>query len=228
MGPANAQLTYRWSLLLLEHIRRLNVAQRGGRRSLSERSVYCLEQAAERETSSNTLISEKIGNYIQARTPHPARTSSPTAGTSGSSQTNIKKLQNRGIYSPLLCKYSVIRPAWSRWFSWKLPTSTKSQKKKQKRADWLLLINQIYFSWTVGQWTEGQEGCYFSGKTSSLGKMEKGASVSKRDKTNTVGFSLLSDLAKSKKNLSSHLGSISQPELASCGSLLNTLLSWVS
>lgn len=49
--------------------------------------------------------------------------------------------------------------------------------------------------------------------------MDKGASIKKPDKTNTVGLCLLPDLAKSKKN-SSHLVSISQPELASCGSAL--------
>lgn len=49
--------------------------------------------------------------------------------------------------------------------------------------------------------------------------MEKGANIRKHDKTNTVGLNLLSDWAKSKKN-SSHLVSISQPELSSCGSAL--------
>lgn len=53
-------------------------------------------------------------------------------------------------------------------------------------------------------------GMLLQWKNQLTGKMEKGASVSKRDKTNTVGFSLLSDLAKSKKKPSSHLGSISQ------------------
>lgn len=49
--------------------------------------------------------------------------------------------------------------------------------------------------------------------------MEKGASNRKHDKTNTVGLNSLSDLEKNKK-ASSHLVSISQPELSSCGSAL--------
>lgn len=173
MGPTNAPLTYRWSLLLLEHIRRLNVTQQRGGRSLSERSVYCLEQAAEREISSNTLISEKRGNYIQARTLTlhwpPARQQELQVQVR-----QIPKNYRTGEFiHHCFVKYAAIRPAWSWWFSRKLPTSTKSQKKKQKRADWLLLINQIYFCWTVGQWTKGQEGCYCSGKTSSLGRWRR-------------------------------------------------------
>lgn len=174
MGPANAQLTYRWSLLLLEHIRRLSVTQRGGRRSLSERSVYCLEQAAERETSSNTPISEKTGTHIQARSLSLHWPLAPWQELQVQVRQIPKNYRTGEFIHHCFVKYALIRPAWSRWFSWKLPTSTKSQKKqKQKRAGWLLLINQIYFCSTVGQWTKGQEGGYFSGKTSSLGRWRR-------------------------------------------------------
>lgn len=126
-GPGNAQLTYSWSLLLWEHIRRLNGAQRRGWR----KPVW-----AESLLPWNRPQKDRRGqiNWYPILWP-PAHQHDLEVKVR---QIPINYRTDKFI-TRCFVKCIIIRPVWSWWFIWTLPTSNK--KSEEAAACRLIIAN---------------------------------------------------------------------------------------